>query len=578
MIHRNEISNHPLALLRLRGSQVEMGEQFGRLVLELGGWKPMLDFYPRMPGYLLTSGVPLELRRPLAFLLQHAMTAPASAMNHYRQRRFPEYYARTVAMAKVAGVPVRLTRHLMVMDAFQNVVGLVGRWGLFPATQLAAATGSGCTSLAVWNDSTADGRLLHARNFDFPGAGLWDEAPTVVFCDATDGLRYGYVSTRGVDLPGVTAFNEAGLTLSAHTRFHRDVSFYGASIIDVGHDIIRRAETLKDAIRVAREHPFASTYGLLISSARERSAVLLETTARATEVVPAPPSGSHLACTNRYLSPVLQRGEVTAASVFTADSDARYARAEETAARGRRRGGLHPAELQELLGSLLDGGAAPGDQAAERMSGCCVASPVSVTSVVCDPERQRIQVSVGKSPTGWGPYITVDWDWEGPVEGRVLSDAGAQMPPNHPPAHVRAAYRRYATLCREHLSCAPPRQLRSDIQQLARDQHKEPHFQFLSAVTHMQQGRLADARAALENGLARERGSFRRAQYLLWLSRVHDAVGERGEAERCRGELAELSHPQIAEYQHLSAQERKRPYSRRRLGRVAINMMMIDAE
>ena len=80
-----------------------------------------------------------------------------------------------------------------------------------------------CSSLAVWGDATVDGELRHARNFDFPGATMWDTAPAVVFCEPTDGLRYGFVTTRGVDAPGITCFNEAGLTLTVHTRFHRDV-------------------------------------------------------------------------------------------------------------------------------------------------------------------------------------------------------------------------------------------------------------------------------------------------------------------------------------------------------------------
>ena len=41
------------------------------------------------------------------------------------------------------------------------------------------------------------GTLKHARNFDFPGIGVWDQAPEVVLCDPDEGVRYGFVTSRG---------------------------------------------------------------------------------------------------------------------------------------------------------------------------------------------------------------------------------------------------------------------------------------------------------------------------------------------------------------------------------------------
>ena len=78
--------------------------------------------------------------------------------------------------------------------------------------------------------------MLHARNFDFPGVGLWDSGPVVVFCTPEKGLRYGFITTRGADAVGVSAFNEAGLTLTMHTRFHSEVVLKGTGVLDLGHE------------------------------------------------------------------------------------------------------------------------------------------------------------------------------------------------------------------------------------------------------------------------------------------------------------------------------------------------------
>jgi hypothetical protein len=86
----------------------------------------------------------------------------------------------------------------------------------------------------VFGPLSADGELMHARNFDFPGVGVWDKSPTIVYCTPDHGIPYGYLGARGADVPGITAFNAEGLTVTFHTRFHRDVDFKATGVIDLG--------------------------------------------------------------------------------------------------------------------------------------------------------------------------------------------------------------------------------------------------------------------------------------------------------------------------------------------------------
>ena len=51
--------------------------------------------------------------------------------------------------------------------------------------------------MIAWGDATVDGELLFARNFDFPGVGVWDAAPAFVACAPDGGQRYGFFTTRG---------------------------------------------------------------------------------------------------------------------------------------------------------------------------------------------------------------------------------------------------------------------------------------------------------------------------------------------------------------------------------------------
>src|SRR5205085_3662874 len=119
------------------------------------------------------------------------------------------------------------------MDTLQNCVSVAGRARIGPfanplAPRARAAAAPACSTVVAWGDATEDGELLFARNFDFPGVGVWDAAPAFVVCAPDSGQRYGFFTTRGADTPVVTVVNEAGLVLAPHTRWHRGVGFGGA--------------------------------------------------------------------------------------------------------------------------------------------------------------------------------------------------------------------------------------------------------------------------------------------------------------------------------------------------------------
>jgi hypothetical protein len=573
---RRHIAPLPLAIFRVRGSQAQMGAQLGRAFVAAGGWEPVVDYYPRLPAMLLTLPLPPRARPAAQAVVRAAMEVPARRMAAFRRKVYPQYWARTVAMLEAAGLPARMAEHFAVMDVFQNAVGLVGRLGLIGHTRVGVGAFGMCSSLVAWGDATKDGTLLHARNFDFPGAGVWDFAPAVVFCDPDDGLRYGFVTTRGADVPGVTVFNEAGLTVATHTRFHRDVAFSQASVMDVAHDIGRRAATVADAVAVAKEHPIASTWGLLVSSGRERRSALIETTSRGVEAIATGASTVHQACTNRYRIAALAGGEVGPSAAMVVDSDMRFRRLERAASDAERGERLDVARMQRLLGDVEDLDCVDGDGHVMRAVGNNVASPMTVQSVVVEPEAARVHVSVGTAPTGWGPWATVDWSWEGDP-GYEVPDLPSHsvLPRSGPHAGVEAAYRQYVEVSRRHLVGD---NTRGEMGALAASWPQEPHFRFLAAVERLHEGDLVGAEGHLDAALRMERGTWRRAQYLLWRSRVRGASGKRALAQVDRDELCGLVHPDIGAWQRAAVRERRRAWGARRLRGVALNPMLVDAE
>jgi len=574
------LAPHPLLVLRLRGTQAIMGAQHGALLRQHGGFAETNRFYPTMAGRMLGLGVPHAARRAMETVAGPVLWAKALVLHRHRQRRFPAYLARNLAMLDAIGAPARTAIAMLTMDVLQNTIGLLGRAGAFPAHLGALAAIPACSSLAVWGKASADGVLRHARNFDFPGATVWDASPAVVFCTPDAGLRYGFVTTRGADLPGVTGFNEAGITLTAHTRFHRDVRYDAPAIADLGHEIVRRARTLGEAVSIVRALGSASTWGLLVSSAEEGSAVVIETTGRAVEATQPHRGDDHLACTNRYLATPLQGGEVSPGDALVVDSDARYkslqARVAEAVA------GLSSDDLAAMLGDYRAPDAIDRSDAVERLSGDCLVSAMAVQSIVSEPAARTMRVSVGRAPTGLGPYMDVPWAWDGPV-GAV--DNAGTLGPSTGRSHrggplddaQRETARRYAELGQSHLLGTAPSTLRPRVEALVQRAPNDPGFRALAGYFAVLTDDFAAARTHLGVALSLEGGALRRGKLLLWQSRVLTVLGETTAAQALRAELAAMQGHALQPCRDEAAQEARRPVSRARLRRLVPDVFLLDA-
>ena len=561
---------HPLVQIHVSGSQEEMGFKHGQFVASVGNHREALGYYPTMPARLIQAAGRHTLADRLAVMAAGPLFELALA--RLESHRRPEYLARSRAFAEGAGEDPSSTRYFGVMDLFQNTIGMLTRMGLVAFAQRAAhGMPPACSSIALWGSKTADGRMLHGRNFDFPGVGIWEKWPAVVFCSPDEGLRYGFTTTRGADVPGVTCFNEAGLTLTAHTRLHRDVTFSGMPIIDLGHEIIRRAETLEDALAIAREQRIASSWGLILSSAREHRALLIETTAAGVEATWPAPGEDFLASTNRYHHPSLQLDEVTPSASFVHDCEGRLDTLQRAAYRAS---GWSPEQVMALMGSHVD-----PETGTERAAGSILAMPCSVQTVVADLEDNAFFVSVGDTPTGRGGFTRVPIDWERPDGIQAL--AGPTIPANDESiyatgdgAEAYAHYRR-AYVLEQH--AAHPNEIRKALQQAVALTPDDPTYRFLLGAIAMRNGEFPAARADFEHALQHEHSRFPRGQLLLWASRAAQAAGQTEVAEGLRRELMDIRHPLLTGHQAAAKAESTRPRSGRSLLHTPISVQLVHA-
>ncbi len=482
------------------------------------------------------------------------------------------------------GCAARDARYVGVMDVFQSVIGLAGRHAVGPFARPARALATmaaapACSTVMAWGPASADGAMRHARNFDFPGIGVWDAAPALILCAPSRGLRYGFVASRGADAPVVTVFNEAGLTITSHTRFHREVALGGAAVIDIVHELGRRARTIDEARAIAAERPSATSWGLAVSSAQERRAVCLELHAGAVRVVEPGAGATWMSCANRYRDAQMQDGEVAATAAWALHTDARERRLRALMTAALAAGGAPSEALMAMLADRIDD-AAPG---VVRHLGGVVASACTVHSVVVEPESCALLLGVGAAPACEGPFVRVRWAWDGPTGAwelgapEALAGSGLTVEAVTIPAITRSeAGRLTAEAVRVEQTTRDADATALALEQAIAAAPADPSLRLGALWTQLRRGQPARALAHARAGLLHETLPYRRGQLLLWGARAALAARDVETAASWWRELDAVGDADVAELIARSRGDRRDP-TRWRRRRPDANLFMLDA-
>lgn len=575
---------YPLAVLQLKGSQEEMGRQFGEIMNTIGQFEPIFDFYPVMARNLLLGSLPRNNRN---FLAKGATSLLVNWMSRRMKKNRPsEFSARTIAALTAAGRSPKLEKELFTMDSFQNSVGFLGAIQLLP--ELAHMSPSrnpqmlpACTSVAVWGEQSRDGKLYHARNFDFPGVEVWDKRPIVVFCTPEKGLRYGYIACRGADVPGITAFNEAGLTIAFHTRFHKKIGFNGLGVIDFGHKIISEARSIEEAVSIAKKHKINSTWGLIVTNHKEKGpkAAIIETNYGNVDVVYPNLGKDHIVNTNHYQSERLQEGEIMAAPVFYHHCISRFDRAEELLSSQKKKKGTSVADLQNILNDSID--CSSGES---RTMGSTIRQITSVKSVVMSVEARKIFVSVGTAPTGSGPYMEIPMVWGEPGYkvldlSDIKKDKGRKVPKSKvAKAGSAIQYYKKAMLINDDPGMGGIDDIILELQKANEEfSGKDPSILFLEAILYLEKGNLNKASFLLEQAESLETSSFRKQQSALWLARTQSVLGKQKIADHFYDKIKNSKTEFATQVWKKKVFQDKGKYSARKLRQVSPNFIIVEA-
>lgn len=509
-----------LHVLKVAGSFREMGFQHGALLREVIPAGPVpyyRSYFEKLIG-----------RASLGPLGSWFWPAMQTLIGSRVGRGMPQFAVETLrGLAEGSGLPFELVWGGCTMP--DAMVWLAARAQELrapgPAVVHRMALGLGCTSALAWGEASRDAKLYHARNFDYHGVSCWPETQAVVFHEPEEGQRYVSVAAAGVALGGITAMNEAGLSLTVHQHMFTDQARLGGTPIGVvGDEVMRKAESLDDAERILGASRPIGCWTYVVADGKRREVLCWEENPsrhRALRFGGGRPASRYqktkdtLGYANVYLDDALGRTERNFYGSYWRHNAARHRRANELLAQGA---GKHDAA--SLAAILADRG-----HEACRVSEA-IAMVMTVGSVLFCPEDGRVWVATGRAPTSRGTFVAFDLR----AERRALDVENLRVEDGETP-EARAAFESYRIAYVRYLDHGDIEGARDAMESACRNAPREPVFHFLRGLVALESRATEDAERAFS--IAIELGHphpERRAAFHLWRARAREELGRRDEA------------------------------------------------
>jgi hypothetical protein len=256
----------------------------------------------------------------------------------------------------------------------------------------------GCSSFAIKNEMTEDGQLLIARNFDFYMGDDFSKNKLVLFNRPTEGIPYASITWAGF-MGVVSGMNLEGLTVTLNASKSTIPAGAKTPISLLAREILQYASTINEAIVIAKKRENFVSESILVGSAIDGRAVIIEKSPDALDVYDT--NENLMICTNHYQSASFANEQVNLKNIRDSDSKYRFDRLTELLTRSnslnvdsavhilRERRGLSEVELG--IGNPK-----------------CINQLLAHHGVVFQPHKKRFWVS--SPPFQMGRFLCYDLD------------------------------------------------------------------------------------------------------------------------------------------------------------------------
>lgn len=255
----------------------------------------------------------------------------------------------------------------------------------------------GCTSLAVWGNKTMDGELLIGRNLDFYAGDDFAEDKVISFVNPEKGIPFASVSWAGM-IGVLSGMNKEGLTVTINAGKSKMPLVAKTPISLLTREILQYATTIDEAIKIAKQRPVFVSESILVSSAKDKKAVIIEVSPNNFGVYEVQ-NTNQLVCSNHFQSSSYQNDKRNIKHIKESHSLYRMERIQELLANEEK---MTPEKIAQILRNkegLKEGTIGYGNEKA-------INQLLAHHAVIFKPESRIMWVS--SSPYQLGAFVAYD--------------------------------------------------------------------------------------------------------------------------------------------------------------------------
>jgi len=254
-------------------------------------------------------------------------------------------------------------------------------------TFLEAVQAASCSCYAAYGRATRDGRLIFGRNLDFMSMGVAHRCQVVAFHKPDRGIPFVSVAWPGW-CGTLTAVNLEGLCIGPLNvpRLVRGEDMIGQPYVILFRRMVQEARTCDEAVEILRTSRRTFSNNVLIAQTQPRPhAVVAEYTARDI-AVREPRNGNDFIVSTNHFRKLGRDAEWSDETGFS-----RYPKIVSALRAAQGRMSMHKPVFQLPR----------------------VALPNSLHTLVAEPERGMVRLSLGRIPAAEGPYRAIRYDEDG---------------------------------------------------------------------------------------------------------------------------------------------------------------------